>query len=113
MLEANNENDAAGMLTSDCKIHVQESKKLLELEKSRNSQMYIEFDDLCYSVRRNRKGKLISSSYISMKVVIFLRSQCTLDLFFIALNCIRIFVIDFHQILNIYSYFTLSTKSVL
>ncbi|XP_018308098.1 ATP-binding cassette sub-family G member 4 [Mycetomoellerius zeteki] len=55
MLEANNENDAAGMLTSDCKIHVQESKKLLELEKSRNSQMYIEFDDLCYSVRRNRK----------------------------------------------------------
>ncbi|KYN29408.1 ATP-binding cassette sub-family G member 4 [Trachymyrmex cornetzi] len=59
MLEVNDENDAARMLNSDCKIHVQESEKLLELEKLRNSQMYIEFDDLCYSVHHNRKGKLI------------------------------------------------------
>ncbi|XP_018338581.1 PREDICTED: ATP-binding cassette sub-family G member 4-like [Trachymyrmex septentrionalis] len=55
MLEENDENDAAKMLNSDCKIYVQESEKLQELEKLRNSQMYIEFDDLCYSVNRNRK----------------------------------------------------------
>ena len=75
MLEENDENDAAKMLNSDCKIYVQESEKLQELEKLRNSQMYIEFDDLCYSVNRNRKGKFISSSYIlvSVKGVILLR----------------------------------------
>ncbi|XP_011060248.1 PREDICTED: ATP-binding cassette sub-family G member 4-like [Acromyrmex echinatior] len=55
MLKVNDKNDAARMLNSDCKIHVQESEKLLELEKLRNSQMYIEFNDLCYSVHRNRK----------------------------------------------------------
>ncbi|XP_011705488.1 PREDICTED: ATP-binding cassette sub-family G member 4-like [Wasmannia auropunctata] len=56
MLGANDKNDAARMLDGDCKIHVQESEKLLEPEKSRTSQMYIEFNDLCYSVRLNRKG---------------------------------------------------------
>ncbi|KAG5340178.1 ABCG4 protein, partial [Acromyrmex heyeri] len=61
MLNVNDENDAARMLNSDCKIHVQESEKLLELEKLRNSQMYIEFNDLCYSVHRNRKGKMFFS----------------------------------------------------
>ncbi|XP_018057830.1 PREDICTED: ATP-binding cassette sub-family G member 4-like [Atta colombica] len=54
MLEVNDK-DAARMLNSDCKIHVQESEKLLDLEKLRNSQIYIEFDDLCYSVHRNHK----------------------------------------------------------
>ncbi|XP_018305812.1 ATP-binding cassette sub-family G member 4 isoform X1 [Mycetomoellerius zeteki] len=44
------------MLKDDCKIHVQESEELLEPVKSWNSQMYIEFDDLCYSVCCNRKG---------------------------------------------------------
>lgn len=43
-----------------CKIHLQESGTLLGSEKtsksSQNSQMCIEFSDLCYSVR-NRKGK--------------------------------------------------------
>ncbi|XP_018392567.1 PREDICTED: ATP-binding cassette sub-family G member 4-like [Cyphomyrmex costatus] len=53
MLETNDKNDAARMLNNDCEIHVQESIKLLE--KSRNLPMCIEFDDLCYSVRR--KGK--------------------------------------------------------
>ncbi|KYQ53872.1 ATP-binding cassette sub-family G member 1 [Trachymyrmex zeteki] len=45
------------MLKDDCKIHVQESEELLEPVKSWNSQMYIEFDDLCYSVCCNRKGR--------------------------------------------------------
>ncbi|XP_071634441.1 ATP-binding cassette sub-family G member 1-like [Temnothorax longispinosus] len=54
MLEAN---DAAKILDDDsCKIHLQKSEKLLRLGKSRNSQICIEFSDLCYSARRNRKG---------------------------------------------------------
>ncbi|XP_071564016.1 ATP-binding cassette sub-family G member 1-like isoform X3 [Temnothorax nylanderi] len=40
---------------NSCKIHLQESKKLLRSGKSQNSQMCIEFSDLCYSVRRNCK----------------------------------------------------------
>ncbi|XP_071634446.1 ATP-binding cassette sub-family G member 4-like [Temnothorax longispinosus] len=54
MLEVNG---AVKMLDDDsCKISLQESEKLLGPEKSWNSQMCIEFSDLCYSVRRNRKG---------------------------------------------------------
>ncbi|XP_071557286.1 ATP-binding cassette sub-family G member 1-like isoform X1 [Temnothorax nylanderi] len=54
MLEANG---AAKMLDDDsCKISLRESEKLLGPGKSWNSQMCIEFSDLCYSVRRNRKG---------------------------------------------------------
>ncbi|KAL6262646.1 hypothetical protein P5V15_005440 [Pogonomyrmex californicus] len=54
MLEINNENNAttARILDDDCKIHLQESENLLE---TGNSQMCIEFNDLCYSIR-NRKG---------------------------------------------------------
>ncbi|XP_077275252.1 ATP-binding cassette sub-family G member 1-like isoform X3 [Temnothorax americanus] len=54
MLEANG---AAKMLDDDsCKISLQESEKLLGPGKSWNSQMCIEFSDLCYSVcHRNRK----------------------------------------------------------
>lgn len=66
MLEVNDKNDAARMLDGDCKIHVRESEKLLEPEKWRNSQMCIEFNDLCYSVRGNHKGK----HFVSIKVVI-------------------------------------------
>ncbi|KYN21283.1 ATP-binding cassette sub-family G member 4 [Trachymyrmex cornetzi] len=65
MLEMNDKNNAAKMLKGDCKIHVQESEKLLEPVKSWNSQIYIEFNDLCYSVCCNLKGKLIF--YISIK----------------------------------------------
>lgn len=54
----NDKNDPAVTLNDDCKIHLQETKKLLELEKLSNSQMRIEFSDLCYSVPR--KGKHIS-----------------------------------------------------
>ncbi|XP_071557288.1 ATP-binding cassette sub-family G member 4-like isoform X3 [Temnothorax nylanderi] len=54
MLEANG---AAKMLDDDsCKISLRESEKLLGPEKAWDSQMCIEFSDLCYSVRRNRKG---------------------------------------------------------
>ncbi|XP_018361256.1 PREDICTED: ATP-binding cassette sub-family G member 4-like isoform X1 [Trachymyrmex cornetzi] len=56
MLEMNDKNNAAKMLKGDCKIHVQESEKLLEPVKSWNSQIYIEFNDLCYSVCCNLKG---------------------------------------------------------
>ncbi|KYN02165.1 ATP-binding cassette sub-family G member 4, partial [Cyphomyrmex costatus] len=49
-------NNLARMLKDDCKIHIQESEKFLGPVKSRNSQMYIEFNDLCYSVC-NSKGK--------------------------------------------------------
>ncbi|XP_071634445.1 ATP-binding cassette sub-family G member 1-like isoform X3 [Temnothorax longispinosus] len=53
MLEANG---AAKMLDDDsCKINLQESEKLLGPGKSWNLQMCIEFSDLCYSIRRNRK----------------------------------------------------------
>ncbi|KAG5306219.1 ABCG4 protein, partial [Acromyrmex insinuator] len=69
MLKVNDKNDAARMLNSDCKIHVQESEKLLELEKLRNSQMYIEFNDLCYSVHRNRKGKMFFSVETEKKIL--------------------------------------------
>ncbi|XP_011686839.1 PREDICTED: ATP-binding cassette sub-family G member 4-like isoform X2 [Wasmannia auropunctata] len=51
ILEMDN-NDVTRMEEDDCKVHVQESEKLLGPKKS---QMYIEFNDLCYSVR-NRKG---------------------------------------------------------
>lgn len=60
MLEVNDKNDAARTLDGDCKIHLQETKKLLESETARNSQMRIEFNDLFYSIRRNRRGKYIS-----------------------------------------------------
>ena len=60
----NDKNNAAKMLKSDCEIHMQESEILLEPVKSWNSQMYIEFNDLCYSVPCNLKGKLIF--YISI-----------------------------------------------
>ncbi|XP_071634440.1 ATP-binding cassette sub-family G member 1-like isoform X2 [Temnothorax longispinosus] len=54
MLEANG---AAKTLDDDsCKISFQKSEKLLGSGKSWNSQMCIEFSDLCYSVRRNSKG---------------------------------------------------------
>ncbi|XP_018045742.1 PREDICTED: ATP-binding cassette sub-family G member 1-like [Atta colombica] len=56
MLEMNDKNNAAKMLKSDCEIHMQESEILLEPVKSWNSQMYIEFNDLCYSVPCNLKG---------------------------------------------------------
>ncbi|XP_011054838.1 PREDICTED: ATP-binding cassette sub-family G member 4-like [Acromyrmex echinatior] len=56
MLEVNDKINAAKMLKSDCKIHMQESEILLEPVKSWNSQIYIEFNDLCYSVYCNLKG---------------------------------------------------------
>ncbi|XP_012064564.1 PREDICTED: ATP-binding cassette sub-family G member 4-like [Atta cephalotes] len=56
MLEMNDKNNAAKILKSDCEIHMQESEILLEPVKSWNSQMYIEFNDLCYSVPCNLKG---------------------------------------------------------
>jgi len=59
MLKANEKYNVAKMLDGDCKIHVQESEKLLGPEKS---QMCIEFNDICYSVRH--KGKLISFLHI-------------------------------------------------
>ena len=39
-------------------IRLQEVEKLIEPVKKRSSQLYLEFDDLCYSVINN-KGKLI------------------------------------------------------
>ncbi|XP_018368028.1 PREDICTED: ATP-binding cassette sub-family G member 1-like [Trachymyrmex cornetzi] len=55
MLKANDKNDAIRILNDDCKIHMQESKKLLKLDKSQNSQICIEFNDICYSVRHGFK----------------------------------------------------------
>ncbi|XP_018361258.1 PREDICTED: ATP-binding cassette sub-family G member 4-like [Trachymyrmex cornetzi] len=55
MVKTNDKNNVAKIVDNDFKIHMEESEKLLESEKSRNSQMCIEFNDLCYSVRRNRK----------------------------------------------------------
>ncbi|XP_039302856.1 ATP-binding cassette sub-family G member 1 isoform X1 [Solenopsis invicta] len=54
MPESNTKNNAATMLDNECKIELQESKQLLEAEKWK-SKMYIQFNDLSYSVR-NRKG---------------------------------------------------------
>ncbi|KYN29412.1 ATP-binding cassette sub-family G member 1 [Trachymyrmex cornetzi] len=55
MLKANDKNDAIRILNDDCKIHMQESKKLLKLDKSQNSQICIEFNDICYSVQTEKK----------------------------------------------------------
>ncbi|XP_012537977.2 ATP-binding cassette sub-family G member 4 [Monomorium pharaonis] len=55
MLDTKDENGVTKMLDSDCKICVQESQKLLEPKKLRNSQILIEFRNLCYSVH-DRKG---------------------------------------------------------
>ncbi|KAG5320042.1 ABCG1 protein, partial [Acromyrmex heyeri] len=56
MLEVNDKINAAKMLKSDCKILIQESEILLKPVKSWHSQMYIEFNDLCYSIYCNLKG---------------------------------------------------------
>ncbi|XP_039313239.1 ATP-binding cassette sub-family G member 4-like [Solenopsis invicta] len=55
MLKGNSKNNAARMLENECKVELQESKKLLESEKLWDSKLYIQFNDLCYSIR-NRKG---------------------------------------------------------
>ncbi|XP_011883988.1 PREDICTED: ATP-binding cassette sub-family G member 1-like [Vollenhovia emeryi] len=53
MLKAN---DAARMLDGDsCAICLQEVEKLLKAKKTWSSQMCIEFNSVCYSVRCNRK----------------------------------------------------------
>ncbi|EGI67879.1 ATP-binding cassette sub-family G member 4 [Acromyrmex echinatior] len=56
MLKANDKNDTTRILDDDCKIHMQKSKKLLKLDKPQNSQICIEFNDICYSVRHGFKG---------------------------------------------------------
>ncbi|XP_011050629.1 PREDICTED: ATP-binding cassette sub-family G member 1-like [Acromyrmex echinatior] len=55
MLKANDKNDTTRILDDDCKIHMQKSKKLLKLDKPQNSQICIEFNDICYSVRHGFK----------------------------------------------------------
>ncbi|XP_018392592.1 PREDICTED: ATP-binding cassette sub-family G member 1-like [Cyphomyrmex costatus] len=55
MLKINDKNDTTRILDDECKIHVQELDKLLELENSRNSQICIEFNDICYPVRHKFK----------------------------------------------------------
>ncbi|XP_018344930.1 PREDICTED: ATP-binding cassette sub-family G member 4-like [Trachymyrmex septentrionalis] len=57
MAKTNYKNNVARIVDNDCKIHMEESEKLLELEKSRNAQMCIEFNDLCYSVHHNHKKR--------------------------------------------------------
>lgn len=59
---SNNKNDSVKikMINDGLKIHLQESQKLMEPEKKRNSKLCIEFNDLCYSVCNN-KGKFILS----------------------------------------------------
>ncbi|KYM75697.1 ATP-binding cassette sub-family G member 1 [Atta colombica] len=52
MLKAN---DTTRILDNDCKIHMQESKKLLKFDKSQNSHICIEFNDICYSVQIEKK----------------------------------------------------------
>ncbi|KAG5346656.1 ABCG1 protein, partial [Acromyrmex charruanus] len=54
-----NNNNVARIVDNDCKIHMEESKKLLESEKSRNAQMCIEFNDLCYSVRNETEKTIL------------------------------------------------------
>ncbi|KAG5321394.1 ABCG4 protein, partial [Pseudoatta argentina] len=49
------------MLKSDCKILIQESEILLKPVKSWNSQMFIEFNDLCYSVYCNSKEIILNN----------------------------------------------------
>ncbi|KAG5335416.1 ABCG4 protein, partial [Acromyrmex charruanus] len=49
MLKANDKNDTTRILDDDCKIHMQKSKKLSKLDKPQNSQICIEFNDICYS----------------------------------------------------------------
>ncbi|KAG5320043.1 ABCG4 protein, partial [Acromyrmex heyeri] len=58
MVKKNN-NNVARIVDNDCKIHMEESKKLLESEKSRNAQMCIEFNDLCYSVRNETEKTIL------------------------------------------------------
>ncbi|TGZ55897.1 ATP-binding cassette sub-family G member 1 [Temnothorax longispinosus] len=55
--------DAIMLDDNSCKIHLQESKKLLRPEKSRNSQMCIEFSDLCYSTSTQYPGRRRSETY--------------------------------------------------
>lgn len=62
MVKTNDKINVAKIVDNDCKIHMEESEKLLEPEKSWDSQICIEFNDLCYSVHCNRKGKLHLSS---------------------------------------------------
>ncbi|XP_018338556.1 PREDICTED: ATP-binding cassette sub-family G member 1-like [Trachymyrmex septentrionalis] len=52
MLKANDKSDTTRILDDDYKIHMQESKKLLKLDKS---QICIEFNDICYSVHHGFK----------------------------------------------------------
>ncbi|XP_012525984.1 ATP-binding cassette sub-family G member 4 [Monomorium pharaonis] len=54
-MEMKTKNDITRTLDDKCKIHLQESKKLLEYERSQNFQMYIEISNLCYSIRNNKE----------------------------------------------------------
>ncbi|KYQ53870.1 ATP-binding cassette sub-family G member 4 [Trachymyrmex zeteki] len=59
MVKTNDKINVAKIVDNDCKIHMEESEKLLEPEKSWDSQICIEFNDLCYSVHCNRTEKTI------------------------------------------------------
>jgi len=58
MLEANDKNNARKDV-AERRLQETYAEKLLEAEKSQDTQMFIEFDDFCYSICCNCKRKLI------------------------------------------------------
>lgn len=61
MLDSDNKNDAmpVKILDDSCAIHLAESERLMEYKETQNSQLSIEFNDICYSVCHNKKGKML------------------------------------------------------
>lgn len=71
MMDNDNKNNvpATTTLNDSCVIYLEESERLIKSETTQNLQLRIEFNDLCYSVCRNSKGKVTTSSYICCESV--------------------------------------------
>ncbi|XP_011701314.1 PREDICTED: uncharacterized protein LOC105458000 isoform X2 [Wasmannia auropunctata] len=73
MLEANYKGSTERMPDGVYKIYVQEPEELGP-KQSQNSQMYIEFNDLCYSIH-NRKDKRSRKKFGLIKLLGYIGKQ--------------------------------------